>query len=129
MKDKLTQLLFLASFIVVHATYGQIAPAIEWQKSLGGSANDYGNSIQQTTDGGYIVAGSTSSNDGDVSGNNGPGAFWIVKLDGGGNLIWQKCLGGSGGEQAYSIQQTTDGGFIVAGSTQSNDGDVREIIL
>ncbi|HYV93822.1 MAG TPA: aryl-sulfate sulfotransferase [Chitinophagales bacterium] len=124
MKDKLTLLLFLASIIVVYATYGQIAPAIEWQKSLGGSANDYGNSIQQTTDGGYIVAGSTSSNDGDVSGNNGPGDFWVVKLDGSGSLIWQKCLGGSGGEQAYSIQQTTDGGFIVAGSTQSNDGNV-----
>jgi hypothetical protein len=99
---------------------------IQWQKSLGGSNFDYAFSIRQTTDGGYIVAGETESNDGDVSGNHGTSYdYWVVKLNTAGNILWQKCLGGSGGEVAHSIQQTSDGGYIVAGFTWlSNDGDV-----
>jgi hypothetical protein len=100
--------------------------AIQWQKSLGGSDFDYASSIQQTTDGGYIVAGETQSNDGDVSGNHGNSYdFWVVKLDTAGTIQWQKCLGGSGGESASSVRQTSDGGYIVAGFTWlSYDGDV-----
>lgn len=98
---------------------------IQWQKCLGGSGEDMAWSIQQTTDGGYIVAGSTASNDGDVSDNHGGFSdMWVVKLDSDGNIQWQKCLGGSGEDGAFSIQQTTDGGYIVAGSTASNDGDM-----
>ncbi len=98
--------------------------ALEWQKCLGGSDWDNAYSIQQTTDGGYIVAGKTSSNDGDVSGNHGESDSWVVKLSSSGALEWQKCLGGSDWDNAYSIQQTTDEGYIVAGSANSNDGDV-----
>jgi len=97
---------------------------IEWQKCLGGSDWDGASSIRQTTDGGFVMAGSTSSTDGDVSGNHGGGDCWIVKLDTLGNIEWQKCLGGSGGDGASSIWQTTDGGFVVAGGTSSIDGDV-----
>ena len=100
------------------------APAITWQKSLGGSYYDKANSIEQTTDGGYILAGYSYSNDGDVTGNHGAGDVWIVKLDLIGNLSWQKSLGGSDGDAATSIQQTTDGGYIVAGISESIDGDV-----
>lgn len=97
---------------------------MEWQKSLGGSDYDDAYSIQQTTDGGFIVAGVTVSNDGDVSGNHGLKECWVVKLDTDGNLAWQKTLGGSLDDAAVSVQQTSDGGFVVAGSTNSNDGDV-----
>ncbi len=97
---------------------------LQWQKTLGGSGDDRATSIQQTIDGGYILAGNTDSNDGDVTGNHGTGDFWVVKLNGSGAIQWQKCLGGSFEEQAYSIQQTTDGGYIVSGLTGSNDGDV-----
>ena len=97
---------------------------IMWQKALGGSNFDQAFAVQQTTDGGYIVAGDTFSNDGDVSGNHGLGDAWVVKLSGTGNIMWQKVLGGSDGDQAHGIQQTTDGGTIVAGYTGSNDGDV-----
>jgi len=97
---------------------------IKWQKCLGGSTEDWATCIQQTIDGGYIVAGMGGSNDGDVSGNHGAGDYWVVKLDTMGNLLWQKCIGGSGSDYANSIQQTTDGGFIVAGNSYSNDGDV-----
>jgi hypothetical protein len=100
------------------------APSIEWQKSLGGSGYEFANSIQQTTDGGYIVAGYSLSNDGDVTGNYGFVDFWVVKIDSTGTIEWQKCLGGTGDDGGYSIQQTTDGGFIVAGYSSSTDGDV-----
>ena len=97
---------------------------MQWQKCLGGSSYDAANSIQQTTDGGYVVAGSSMSNDGNVTGNHGNNDFWIVKLSNTGSLLWQKCLGGSGDDEANSIHQAIDGGYIVAGYTDSNDGNV-----
>ncbi len=98
--------------------------AIQWQKSLGGSNVDYATSIAQTSEGGYIVAGYSFSNDGDVSGNHGQSDYWVVKLNGSGNIEWQKSLGGSDYDYAYSIRQTHDGGYIIAGGTNSYDGDV-----
>ncbi len=86
---------------------------VEWQKAYGGSGHEYAGSIQQTSDGGYILAGSTTSF------GAGGRAFWVLKLDSGGNVEWQKAYGGSGGESANSIQQTTDGGYVVAGGTGS----------
>ena len=97
---------------------------VEWQKSLGGSGDDGGNSIQQSTDGGYVVAGYTNSTDGDIIGNNGGYDYWVVKLSSIGNIIWQKALGGFGSDAATSIQQTSDGGYIVAGDSYSTNGDV-----
>jgi hypothetical protein len=97
---------------------------ITWQKSLGGSNRDEAKSIQQTTDGGYIVAGYSYSINGDVTGNHGGFDSWVVKLNSSGNITWQKSLGGSENDEATSIQQTTDGGYIVAGYAWSNDGDI-----
>jgi hypothetical protein len=98
---------------------------IQWQKSLGGRYNDLTPSIQQTADGGYIVAGTSSSIDGDVKGNHGDVDFWVVKLSASGAIEWQKPLGGSNEDSAGSIQQTADGGYIVAGESYSTDGDVK----
>src|SRR6185295_12580596 len=98
---------------------------IEWQKSFGGSYNEFTNSIQNTTDGGFILAGVSESKDGDVIGNNGDDDFWIVKLDKLGKIEWQKSLGGKKGTDfANSIKQTLDGGYIVAGYSDSDNGDV-----
>lgn len=97
---------------------------IQWYKFIGGFDDDYSNTIVLTTDGGYIFSGYTESNNGDVSGNHGGQDAWVVKLDDTGNIEWQKCLGGSDDDYAYSIQQTTDGGYILAGYTDSNDEDV-----
>jgi hypothetical protein len=97
---------------------------IAWQKTLGGSSYDEAHSIVQTSDGGYIVAGYTRSNDGDVSGNHGEEDAWVVKLDSEGNIEWQKTFGGSSYDEANSIVQTSDGGYIVAGYTKSSNGDV-----
>ncbi|MBS1939311.1 MAG: T9SS type A sorting domain-containing protein [Bacteroidetes bacterium] len=102
--------------------------SLQWQKCIGGTEQDFAHSIQQTSDGGFILVGSTQSNDGDVSGlhegANGGRDVWVVRLDNTGNIQWQKCLGGTGGEEAYSIQQTSDGGYVLGGYTNSNDGDV-----
>jgi uncharacterized delta-60 repeat protein len=84
-----------------------------WKKTYGGSSDDWARSIQQTSDGGYIVAGETSSFGAGYS------DFYIIKLDANGNKVWQKTYGGSSYDVAYSIQQTSDGGYIVAGETYS----------
>lgn len=95
-----------------------------WQKTLGGSFQDIANDIQITDDGGYIIAGGTGSNDGDVFGQHGGFDAWVVKLNSLGIIQWQKAVGGSSGDTAYSVSQTNDGGYIICGDTVSNDGDV-----
>lgn len=95
-----------------------------WQTTLGGNDTDYANAVLPTADGGYIVGGSTLSKDGDVQGNIGDMDYWLVKLDHSGKLIWQKCLGGTGTDELFSLQNTSDGGYILAGSTMSQDGMV-----
>jgi len=97
---------------------------IKWQKSLGGNGNDWAQSIIQASDGNYVIAGSSYSTNGNVTGNHGDRDFWIVKIDTVGTIIWQKSLGGVRGDVAYSITQTYDGGFAVAGSSDSTSGDV-----
>ena len=108
---------------IVQISFAQ-APAIQWQKSLGGSSQDLANSIQATPDGGYIIAGRSSSNNGDVSGNHGDLDYWVVKIDGGGNIQWQKSYGGSGFDEASFILSISDGGYIIVGHSFSNNGDV-----
>jgi len=85
--------------------------SLVWDKTFGGSADDNAYSIQQTKDGGYIVAGVTASK------GAGHRDDWVLKLDSDGSLVWDKIFGGSGNDYAYSIQQTTDDGYIVAGFT------------
>lgn len=97
---------------------------LQWQKSYGGPENDIAYSIQQTSDGGYIVAGETKSNSGQVSGNYGEKDFWVIKINASGDLQWQKNFGGSNDDIAKYVRQTKDGGYIVIGSTSSNNGDV-----
>lgn len=100
---------------------------IKWQKCLGGSDTDSPKDLRLTNDGGYIIAGYTYSNDGDVTGNHGGGDCWIVKLDSTGKIQWQKTIGGTSQEFAYSIDTTFDGGYIVAASFYGGamDGDVN----
>lgn len=86
-----------------------------WGKSYGGSDTDQARSIQQTSDGGYIVAGKTTSFG---AGNE---DFWILKLNSSGNVTWQKTYGGIDEDYAKSIQQTSEGGYIVTGTTFSFD--------
>ncbi len=95
-----------------------------WSKTFGGSRDELCSSIAKTSDGGYIVVGTSGSNDGDVSGNKGMGDGWIIKIDGPGNRVWQKTLGGSTIDDFLSVTNTLDGGYIAVGLSQSNDGDI-----
>jgi uncharacterized protein YjdB len=97
---------------------------IQWARNFGGTKTDIAKDVKQTTDGGYIVAGYTTSNDTDVTGNHGSTDYWIIKLNSAGVKQWQKCLGGSSDDMVSSIQATKDDGFIIAGSSRSNNGDV-----
>jgi uncharacterized delta-60 repeat protein len=89
------------------------APNLQWTKTYGGAGDDEAESVQQTTDGGYIVAGYTDSF------AAGWHDFWLVKTDDSGNQQWNKTYGGTDDDRAYSVQQTSDGGYIVAGVTDS----------
>ncbi len=96
---------------------------VQWQQCYGGSDNDGIFGIHEIEDG-YVFTGSTSSNDGDVSGWHGESDSWVVKIDYNGNIIWQNPLGGSRSESGSNILQTTDGGSVSIVSTYSNNGDV-----
>jgi len=85
-----------------------------WEKTFGGSDNDYGYSVQQTSDGGYIIAGKTSS-------FGAAGQLYLIKTDASGNKQWEKTFGGNGVATGWSVQQTSDGGYIIAGGTGSPD--------
>jgi uncharacterized delta-60 repeat protein len=87
--------------------------SILWQMAYGGVKADLPKSIQHTLDGGYIVAGITNSFG---AGNS---DVWVLKLNSEGSVVWQKTYGGTGDDAAYSVQQTSDGGYIVAGTTNS----------
>ncbi|MBA7620901.1 hypothetical protein ES703_28257 [subsurface metagenome] len=85
---------------------------VEWQYTYGGTGNDTAYAIQETSDGGYIVAGYTHFFGATTS------DIWILKLSSEGDIEWQHIYGGTGDEVAYSVQETSEGGYIVAGSTQ-----------
>lgn len=99
---------------------------IEWKKSYGGTSNDGGSSIKQTNDNGYVFAGISYSNDGYAHNNNGGADYWIVKLDAIGDTIWSRSFGGTGNDYPRSIQQLSNGSFIVAGESNSNNGFVHD---
>ncbi len=97
---------------------------VQWDKDFGGGQSDWLYSVSQTKDGGYILGGISCS---DSDGNKSQPAFdvaygdyWIIKIDSLGNKEWDKDFGGSGVDRLYNIYQTADGGYILAGNSQSH---------
>jgi len=83
-----------------------------WSKTYGGTENDIASSVVQTSDGGYAIAGMTSCSAGGYD-------FWLVRTDSFGNMLWSKTYGRIGDDEAFSVVQTSDGGYALAGVTYS----------
>ncbi|GAB3842519.1 hypothetical protein GCM10028821_50890 [Hymenobacter jeollabukensis] len=114
--------LFLGAALLGSAA-GALAqgPAKQWDKGFGGSNSDVLYALQQTRDGGYILAGSSASPaSGDKSqATAGALDYWVVKVDAQGLKQWERTLGGSGTDQLRALQQTSDGGYVLAGGSNS----------
>ena len=104
---------------------------LQWQKTYGGSDDDRGTDLIQTSDGGYAVIGKSKSNDLDVSENAGFDDFWVSKLDSSGSISWEYTFGFAGSDTPYSIIQTKDNGYLLSGvldvSASNGQGDRNSI--
>lgn len=135
---KISATLLIVFSITLCKAQQNLPPDVLWSKCYGGSQTDKIFSIQPTPDGGYIIAGSTNSSDGDIPGGHTYYDSWaqtfynswdamIIKIDSIGNLEWARNYGGSGTDNAVIAYPTSDGGYIFGGSTGSHDGDVYPI--
>lgn len=96
----------------------------QWDASYGGSVSDIGTSIIASLDGGYVISGYTFSTNGHITNNNGENDYWIIKVDGSGELLWQRTMGGAAIDNAHDLVETSDGGYVVVGLSSSDDGDI-----
>ena len=99
---------------------------LEWSRYFGGNFTDTPYGAVQTDDNGFIIAGSSDSEDTDISGNIGTYDFWIIKISEFGDLVWEKSFGGSQIDEARAISKTDDGNYIIAGDTRSSDNDISQ---
>ena len=95
-----------------------------WRRYFGGTNNDRSFDALETKDGGYLILGSSESNDFDITDSKGSYDYWVVKLNAGGNKIWTKSFGGSEIENGYAGTATADGNFILVGDSRSTDQDI-----
>ncbi len=96
----------------------------EWSKYFGGSFTDTAFGVEKTADNGFIIVGSSDSNDVDISDNKGSYDFWVLKISSSGTLLWEKSFGGTEIDEARAITSTTDGNFIIVGDTRSSNVNV-----
>ncbi len=104
------KLIFILLLTIPFIGFGQ-----GWEKTFGGTSGDGGKSVQQTTDGGYIITGFT------YSFGNGDSDIYLIKTDSQGDTLWTNTFGGNDEDEGYSVQQTTDGGYVICGHTLTTD--------
>lgn len=100
----------------------------EWTKYFGGNNSELPYDTIQTSDGGYIIIGTSDSTDVDITNNKGQYDFWIVKINATGSLVWEKSFGGTGIDEAYSVVEAENNNFMILGKTFSDDVDVSHNI-
>ncbi len=123
-----TFLILSFSFNIIF-NYSNAQTVIEWQNTIGGNNDDILSSVIQTTDDGYLLGGySYSGISGDkTEASQGYADYWVVKLDGSGNILWQNTIGGNSSDGLSSVIETTDGGYLLGGSSNSAiSGDKTE---
>ncbi len=97
-----------------------------WQKYFGGRFNEEGTAIDYSKDGGFLLVGSSESKDTVVKDNHGKKDIYVVRIDALGTILWAKCYGGTGNDQGLFGICTKDGGYLIGGSTGSNDGLIKK---
>lgn len=118
------------STIVMHGVgeyYGIKLNALgekEWDVYFGGTQNDRVYDVVETNDEGLIMVGYSESSDFDVTDNHGSYDYWVIKLNASGDLVWKKSYGGTGLDQAYGIAKSINNTYLIAGTSNSTDGDV-----
>ena len=95
-----------------------------WERSFGGVEIDEARGIAKSADGNYVIVGDTRSSDQDVSQNNGAADIWLIKISENGDILWEQTVGGTNFDVPRSIKATSDGGFLIGGSSRSSDGVV-----
>ncbi len=98
----------------------------EWRRFYGGTNNDRSYDAVQTEDGGFIMVGSSESEDFDITDSKGSYDFWIVKVNAEGTKLWQKSYGGTEIDIAYAIEATGDGKYVIIGDSRSINGDISD---
>ncbi|MCX6291931.1 MAG: T9SS type A sorting domain-containing protein [Bacteroidetes bacterium] len=119
MKTKLLLILLLSAFGSMNMN-----AQVTFEKTYGGGAPEEGSSVRQTFDGGYIMAGFTQS-----FGVNSVDDFYLVKTDANGDTLWTKTYGGASYDKAYSVEQTSDSGYIITGMTSSFTAGLEDVYL
>ena len=114
----------ILSIIANNFGLAQISQSIQWQGCYGGTDVDYATDIVEA-DNGYLVIGTVKSNDGDISNNHGDWDIWIANIDSIGNLLWERCYGGSSNDSQGRIIKDFEGNYYFCGSVGSDDGDIQ----
>jgi hypothetical protein len=96
---------------------------MQWSKSFGGPGGEYGADVEQTTDGGYVIVGGTTSK------GAGDEDIWLIKTDSQGNMQWDKTFGTEFTQKGVGVQQTTDGGYIIVGNEHIRGFNQRILLI
>jgi len=99
---------------------------LEWRQFFGGTGNDRAFGAVQANDGGFVITGSSESNDFDISNSSGSYDFWAIKITAQGDLVWENSFGGTGIDKAWDISNTNDNGYVITGNTFSDDTDISK---